>query len=143
MANHAHVARLHAKLLSDRISGSIVVEGEREHRSLSCRQTPQAMLETIRVERLGTRIDGGLQVSTERIEQLLTAVAGAPPVDDELATRSENVRSKPLRFAHRAGAQLLQREQQHVLDQIGRGSLVAEVSQTVEAHPRHEAPAKL
>ena len=143
VADYADVARGEPELDAHGLRRSLVVEGHHEHSALALGQALEAPAEAACIERLPTPIDERGQVGRERLEEPLATQPAAPPVDHHLPAGAENERGEPLRLADFAGAELLQDHEQHVLDEIGRGGLVAQVPQAIEADAGRKPPAEL
>ena len=78
-----------------------------------------------------------------KLEEALSTRGPSAPAGDDLAARAEDIGREPLGLSDLAFAQAVEGHEQDVLDQVVRGGGVAQVAESVEAHPRSEPSEEL
>jgi hypothetical protein len=140
---HADVACRESEFEANGIGRPIVVERHHEYRTLTLRQTAQAVLQAVAVESIRIIFDEKYRVLGEHAEELFTTGTATSAVDDDLPTRSKDERGEPVWFTDGAGTELLQGHQQHVLSEIGGGRLASQMPQAVQADARRKSAAEI
>jgi hypothetical protein len=79
----------------------------------------------------------------ECTEDAFASRRAAPRIDDALARCTQHERRESLGIANHAGAQLLERDDQHVLGKIRRSGLVPQMTQPKDPDAGCEPPADL
>ena len=142
MPDDAHVAGGQPELRAELVGRTIVVESHHQHRALAFRE-PADNVGGGRHRRSASAASSGLEVERERIEQPRAAPVIAPRVDDQLPRGAEHERGDLFRLAHRAGAQLVQHQDQHVLHEVRGRGFAAQALEAKQADARRETPAEV
>jgi hypothetical protein len=79
----------------------------------------------------------------ECTEDAFASRRAAPRIDDALARCTQHERRESLSIANHAGAQFLERDNQHLLDKVGRSGLIPQMTQPKNPDAGCEPPADL
>ena len=143
MAYHSNVASRESQLFADGIRRTIVIERHHQYSALAFRQAFEALLQSVRIERMLLVFEHGFELVAESFEDALAPNAAAAPVDHHLSAGTQNEGREAVGLTNCTGPQLLQRHQQYVLNQIRGSSLATQMTKAVQPYARRKASTQL
>ena len=129
--------------LPDLARGSLRIEGQENDHAFALGEPGEARLEAVNVER-GVSSWGFDHVRDhESFAQLLAPPLQPLQVFRHRSAHAEDKRRDLIDIANRSTPQLLDRQEHHLLDEIARRVLVAQMAKPVQPHARGKAPIQL